>query len=203
MNSPINRLIMFRYLYISLLLLLLTNSCSFQNSGQQNFQNKSEVTNSIAAKKIQLEGVGNLYQVSEELYRSEQPNKKGFANLKKMGIQSVLNLRKYHTDNDEAAGLNLNLYTYKMSAGNITEEDIDKCIRIIRMAPKPILIHCMHGSDRTGTIVAAYRIMEQNWSVDDAIAELQEKQYGYHKYTYPYIPKLLKNIDWEKLKSNQ
>ena len=193
---------MVRYLYISLLLLLLTNSCSFQNLEHPKIQNQSGVTNAVVAKKIQLKGVGNLYQVSEELYRSEQPNKKGFANLKKLGIQSVLNLRKYHTDDDEAKGLNLNLYSYKMSAGNITEEDIEKCIRIIRMAPKPILIHCMHGSDRTGTIVAAYRIVEQNWSVDDAIAELQEKQFGYHEVVYPYIPKLLKSIDWEKFKSN-
>ena len=193
---------MVRYLYISLLLLLLTNSCSVQNSEHPKIQNQSGVTNAVVAKKIQLKGVGNLYQVSEELYRSEQPDKKGFANLKKLGIQSVLNLRKYHTDDDEAKGLNLNLYSYKMSAGNITEEDIEKCIRIIRMAPKPILIHCMHGSDRTGTIVAAYRIVEQNWSVDDAIAELKEKQFGYHEVVYPYIPKLLKSIDWEKLKSN-
>ena len=83
---------------------------------------------------------------------------------------------------------------------NITEKDIEECLRIIKRAPKPVLVHCMHGSDRTGTIVAAYRILEQGWSPDDAIAELKEPRFGYHSNVYPYIPNLLKGIDWKDMK---
>lgn len=145
-------------------------------------------------------GVGNLYRISDDLYRSQQPNRKGFSKLKEMGIRSVLNLRKYHTDYWKAYGQDFKLFTHKMAAGSVTEKDIEECLRIIKNAPKPILIHCWHGSDRTGTIVAAYRIVMQGWSPVDAIEELKEPCFGYHSKTYPNIPELLKNVNWEEMK---
>ena len=50
----------------------------------------------------------------------------------------------------------------------------------IRRASGPVLVHCLHGSDRTGTIVAMYRIVEQGWTREAAIAEMTGGGYGYH-----------------------
>lgn len=158
-------------------------------------------TERTPVKPLTLEGVGNLYQVSPDLYRSGQPKPKGFKALYNHGIRSVLNLREYHNDDKKAAGSGLTLYHHRMAAGGMTESDIEQCLLVLRHAPKPVLVHCMHGSDRTGTIVAAYRIVEQGWSVDDALAELQEKRFGYHAFWYPSIPKLLRSIDWEAMRA--
>ncbi len=53
------------------------------------------------AKPIQMGGVPNLHKVSDTLYRSAQPSAEGMKNLKAVGIQTVINLRSFHSDRDE------------------------------------------------------------------------------------------------------
>lgn len=67
----------------------------------------------------------------------------------------------YHSDYKPAKGTNLNLHWVKMRAGALTEEHLLKAFRVIRDREGAILIHCHHGSDRTGAIVAMYRILYQ------------------------------------------
>ena len=50
------------------------------------------------AQPIQMKGVPNLHKVSEDLYRSAQPTDEGMRNLKEMGVQTIVNLRSFHTD---------------------------------------------------------------------------------------------------------
>ena len=94
----------------------------------------------------------------------------------------------------------ITLYEIPLDTGSITEDDLYKILTVIRDAPKPLLIHCWHGSDRTGCSVAAYRIVFENWSVEDAISELMKPEYGHHKNIYTNIPELLRKADWKKIK---
>ncbi len=142
----------------------------------------------------------NLHKVSADVYRSGQPDERDFAALKALGLKSVLNLRRHHSDEDELKGIDLVLYELPLNAGSIKESEIRSALQVIRNAPKPILIHCWHGSDRTGAVVAAYRITEQGWSVEEAIRELKQDEYGHHSFIYRNIPKLLRSIDWEAMK---
>lgn len=82
----------------------------------------------------------------------------------------------------------------------MSEDDLIYALRVIKNAQKPILIHCWHGSDRTGATKAAYRIVVQGWSKDDAIAELRQPEFGHHEDWYPNIIELLKNLDVEKMR---
>lgn len=43
-----------------------------------------------------------------------------------------------------------------------------------------VLVHCYHGADRTGLIVASYRVIYQNWDLNEAKREMQQGPYGYH-----------------------
>ena len=52
------------------------------------------------AQPMQVDGVPNLHKVSDSLYRSAQPSAEGMANLKAMGIVTVVNLRSFHCDRD-------------------------------------------------------------------------------------------------------
>ena len=44
----------------------------------------------------------------------------------------------------------------------------------------PFFVHCQHGSDRTGVCIAAYRIVVQGWTKQDAIREMTGGNYGFH-----------------------
>ncbi len=149
---------------------------------------------------VRSDNLQNLYQLDDKVYRSAQPDKKGFQELKNIGVKNVLNLRDYHSDND-GKGSGLNLYRVKMEAGDITTEQVTDALRIIRNAEGPILIHCWHGSDRTGLVSAMYRIVFQGWSKEDAIDELMNGGYGYHAM-YKNIPEFIRQADVERVKQS-
>lgn len=149
---------------------------------------------------MSMNGVKNLHQVSPQLYRSGQPSPAAFAELERMGLRSVLNLREYHVDTDEADHTGLHLVGYPMAAGSVTERDVENCLRIIRLSPKPLLVHCWHGSDRTGIIVAAYRIVFQGWTAEQAEKEMRIDTYGYSDRIYRNLVELLRTTDWQAMR---
>ncbi len=67
--------------------------------------------------------------------------------------------------------------------------------------PKQILIHCKHGADRTGLIVALYRIVFEGWDKISAIEELKNGGYGFHSI-FINIPEYIEDIDIEQLKNS-
>ncbi len=140
----------------------------------------------------------NFYKVDDHLYRSEQPDDDDMPMLQKFGIHTVLNLRDHHDDENE--GTTLTLRRIEMEADDITEEQLTAALQYIQAAPGPVLVHCWHGSDRTGAVVAAYRVVVQKWSKKDAVDELENGGYGYHKHIYPNIIPLIENLDVEKIR---
>lgn len=147
-----------------------------------------------------LPGVENAYRVSPTLYRSGQPDEEGFRIIEAAGIKSILNLREYHSDDDEAEGTSLKLIHYPVAAGKVSEQDIEAILKQLRNAPKPVLVHCWHGSDRTGIVVAAYRIIEQKHPVEAAEKEFTDERFGHHEFWYGNLRKLLRNTEWNALR---
>ncbi len=142
----------------------------------------------------------NIYRVDKGVYRSEQPQQEDLNDLKSLGIKEVLSLREFHGDEDDIANENLKLYRVQMRTGNITEKQIIESLRVIQNRKGPILIHCWHGSDRTGVTIAAYRIIFNNWSKSKALDEMMNGGYGYHKKIYPELVELVENLDVKKIK---
>lgn len=147
------------------------------------------------AQPIIASSLGNFYRVSDELYRSEQPNASDIPDLKAFGIQTVLSLRHYHHDSREFERAGLSSLQYNMDASSVSVSDLIAVLRLIRTAPKPILLHCWQGSDRTGFVVAGYRMVFMNWSPADAIEELRLGGFGHHESAYPNIAKVLRGMD--------
>ncbi len=139
--------------------------------------------------------LGNSYRVSPELYRCEQPTPDDAADLRALGIRSILNLRKHHTDSDKLAAAGFALLAEPMNAGEVTEDLLVAALRKFHAAPKPVLVHCWHGSDRTGVFVAAYRIVFQGWTREAALDEFRNGGYGFHKRWYPNLIELLSKLD--------
>ncbi len=136
----------------------------------------------------------NWFQLDEKVYRASQPDRDGFKDAVKFGIKNVLNLRDHHSDNSEAKGLEIKLHRVEMEADDVIEKDLIAALKIIKNSDGPILIHCWHGSDRTGLLCAMYRIVFQNWTKDAAIDELINGGYGYHKM-YDNLPRWIENMN--------
>ena len=151
---------------------------------------------------IKLSGAGNLHKIDDHLYRSEQPSRQGMINLEKMGIKTIINLRPFHSDQNEIEGTKLISEHIKIMTWDIEDEDIIKTLKIIRKKEKgPFLVHCQHGADRTGLISAMYRIVVQGWSKDEAIREMKEGGYGFHA-VWINISDYIKKADIEKIKKD-
>jgi len=148
----------------------------------------------------EIKSVKNFHKVSQELYRSGQPQQKGMRELESMGIKTILNLRNSMDDKQEIKGTSLQQVRIPMRAKKIDFEDIRTALIAIKNAEKPVLVHCLHGSDRTGAVCAAYRMVVQNWSKEDAINEFLDEQYGYNQFWFPNILTLLHDLDVERLK---
>jgi tyrosine-protein phosphatase SIW14 len=169
--------------------------CSFQlSAAERNHQ-------SSPAQSVEGSRIDNIYRVSAELYRSGQPSAQQMHELQAMGVKSILNLRQYNSDDKEARGTTLQLYHIRMNAGRINDEQMIEALSVISRAPKPVLVHCWHGSDRTGAVVAMYRIVFENWTKQAAIDELMQPQYGHHETVYRNIARYIEQVDVEAIRA--
>jgi protein tyrosine/serine phosphatase len=150
---------------------------------------------------IQLDGVPNLHRISDHLYRSEQPTAQGFRNLEKLGIRTVINLRYFNSDDEEAEGTGLNLQRVKILTWRAGDEHVIEVMRMLRRKENgPFLIHCQHGADRTGLMSALYRMLEEDWRAEDALAELVDGGYGFHKM-WKNIRRYVLSVDVSRLRA--
>lgn len=139
--------------------------------------------------------LGNCFRVGADLYRSHQPQGDDLPALQALGIRSLLDLRRHHADDPRFARAGLVLLREGMRAGDVSVAELIRALRQFRAAPKPVLVHCRHGSDRTGFFIAGYRIVCEGWSADAAIDELRRGGYGYHAVWYPNIVRVLRSLD--------
>ncbi len=142
------------------------------------------------ARPVQAEGLPNLFQVTPDLYRSAQPTAVGMRSAEDLGIRTVLSLRTSNTDPELAAGTGLRLEHVPITTWAVGDEEMTAALRIINTAPKPLLLHCYHGADRTGLTIAMYRMIFQGWSKEDAKEELVNGGYGFHSI-WRNIPKYI------------
>lgn len=142
----------------------------------------------------------NVYRVSDELYRCEQPGKADIDDMRALGIRTIFSLRKYHADSKALERAGFRLRRQRMDTNDLTVDDLVAAMRTFREAPKPVMVHCWHGSDRTGSFVAAYRIVFQNWTPAEALDELRHGGFGYHERWFPNIVELFETLDADELR---
>ena len=153
------------------------------------------------AKSITKPGLPNFYQVSEFMYRGAQPGKEGFKQLSEMGIKTVINLRGFHSDKKFIQDSGLQYKPIPFNTWDPKEEDIVKFINIVKNQDNyPIFVHCMHGADRTGTMIAIYRMVFEDWSKEKAIKEMTEGPFGYHSI-WSHLPPYISGLDIQKYKN--
>ncbi len=144
---------------------------------------------------VATSGVENLYRVETDLYRSAQPTSTGFRELAAIGVKAVLDVAGGEGDARVALGTDLKLLHVPMSAFGLRDDRVLEALRILAdPANRPLVIHCQHGADRTGAIMALYRVVVQGWRKEDAVREMDEG--GFH-HSF-----LWRNLDDYVLKAN-
>lgn len=133
------------------------------------------------AQPLEMAGVPNLHKVSDQLYRSAQPTAAGLRNLKNLGLKTIINLRSFNSARDEIGDTGLAYEHIYMKAWHPEEKDIVRFLQIVTNPQRtPVLVHCQHGADRTGTMVAIYRIVVQGWPREEALREMRNGGFGFH-----------------------
>ncbi|AYO55461.1 dual specificity protein phosphatase family protein [Acinetobacter wuhouensis] len=125
----------------------------------------------------------NFYRISDTVFRSEQPNAEIIPELRKHDIDVVINLRSRDKDKTVLSQQNFQLVHVPIHTWALDRDDLLTVMKTIQTAKsknQKVLIHCYHGSDRTGASVAMYRIIFENWSTQDALNEMKHGGYGFH-----------------------
>lgn len=158
---------------------------------------------------IQL--LGNVHVVEDgQLYRSAQLNKSQFERvINEYAIRSILNLRGDNSDtswyDDEIAisrSMSVTHFDYGIGARRlVTSQQIHEILKIVRDAPKPLLIHCQGGADRSGLVAALYVAEVEGKSADEAAQQLS-LVYGH----FPYLlskTNAMDNSFWEYVEAHR
>ncbi|WP_244153084.1 dual specificity protein phosphatase family protein [Rodentibacter genomosp. 1] len=146
----------------------------------------------------------NLYRVDNNFYRSEQLERQAEPLLDQLNIKTIVNLRFFDRNDDKQAfgHKNIHLINTPLLTWAITPEEVAAILWQIRQNQKngAVLVHCYHGADRTGLIVAMYRVLYQNWNLNEAKREMQQAPYGYHS-VWKNIDKFFTTENVEKIKA--
>ena len=156
----------------------------FQNAHSKNTDTAASGTNpNLSQKATLIDEAKNFYRVDELLFRSAQLDGSDAAKLHELGIKSIVNLRHFSRGGDKRAfGDQFWLANKPLQSWEIRPAQIADVLRTIRERQKEgaVLVHCYHGADRTGLVVAMYRVIYQGWSLDAARSEMIDGGYGFH-----------------------
>ena len=124
--------------------------------------------------KLKLRGVQQFGEVTRTLYRGAQPTKEGFANLRKLGINIVVDLRGNRSSERRIVNaLGMTYVPLPWRCYSPHDQHFARFLALVRANPdKKVFVHCRVGDDRTGMDIAAYRMAEQGWTAEEARKEM-------------------------------
>jgi protein tyrosine phosphatase (PTP) superfamily phosphohydrolase (DUF442 family) len=136
------------------------------------------------AEKIYVPGISDFGKVNDFLYRGAQPKDDGVEELKKFGIDTIIDLRgELHglieNERQRAESLGIRFINLPGSGwATPKDEEIVQFFALVRERPRrKIFIHCWLGGDRSGMFIAAYRIAFEGWSPEQSIQEMRSFHY--------------------------
>ena len=184
----------------TVVMLLATSSGLFpQQAGNQS---AAQPERPPKRKLIVKQGIGNFGEVTHELYRGAQPNRVGYQELANMGVNIVVDLRLTGKDKEgrEVQKLGMQFVAIPWHCYFPKDKVFARFLALLREnRGKKIFVHCRYGDDRTGMMIAAYRMAVEGWTPKEARREME--QYGFHHLVCPSLGTYEKNFP-EHLKKN-
>jgi protein tyrosine/serine phosphatase len=147
----------------------------------------------VTVGKSSLPNIENFRKVRDGLYRGGHPDDQALADLRKMGVNTIIDLEigdfveAFPWDIDHevstAQGLGFNVIRHPMSAFQpfVDDQDMDSILTVLNDPNQaPVFVHCAHGQDRTGLVIGLERVFIESWAPKDAYAEMLAD--GFHTY---------------------
>ena len=164
------------------------------------------------ARRLTAQGVANLAEVTPHLLRGAQPQRGGLESLKNLGVDTVIDLRLTGADKEgkDARNLGMDFVTLPWHCLFPKDDATAKFLKYLRDHPdKKIFVHCRYGDDRTGMMIAAYRMAVEGWTAEEARSEMNA--FGFHKvicaslvgYERGFPDRLKKNAAFKDLNSTK
>lgn len=147
-----------------------------------------------------LEALGNFHDIAPGLSRSAQPSRAGYRQLKNLGFKTLLSLKDNPArEREEAGAEGLAVDNVPMSGFmQPSFEQVDQALVIMSdPAKRPLLVHCQFGKDRTGFVVASYRVIVEH--VNEEKAAEEAKSYGCCFAPFGDLTKFLKDYRAHRL----
>jgi hypothetical protein len=147
---------------------------------------------------VAIPGVPNAGNVTGNLFRGAQPKDSAYAGLQKLGMNIVVDLRgeSGEVSNEKKAveSLGMKFVNLPWSGTSLPSRDqLLTFFTLLRDNPdKKIFLHCQYGADRTGVMIALYRIAVDHWTSEQAITEM--KNFHYHSFMLPHLAKYVKDF---------
>jgi tyrosine-protein phosphatase SIW14 len=141
-------------------------------------------------RRLQEKGIPNFGEVTPTLYRGGLLNPTGIKALKKLGMNVIIDTHANdETEEKIVEGLGMKYVAIPWHCPRPHDEVFAKFLEVLQANKgKKIFVHCRLGDDRTGMMVAAYRMAEEGWSADEAMHEM--KTFGFSKSHHLLCPGL-------------
>ncbi len=130
--------------------------------------------------------IPNFHKVDESLYRGGKPNKDGWMRLKELGVKTVIDLcgkdENIIKEKELVSKLGMDFVNIPLSVyKKPTDEQVLRFLDIVTDKQRqPVFVHCDSGRDRTGAIIAMYRVVVCGWTIKEAYNEA--KSLGFWPY---------------------
>lgn len=144
--------------------------------------------------------VQNLYRIEDGFYRGAQPTADGFKELAGLGVKTVIDLAGGDGDGAFVKDGAIKLVHLPMHAWSLRDDRVVEALRVMSdPANRPVMVHCQHGADRTGALVALYRVVVQGWTKEKAVEEMNRGGY-HHSSLFRNLDRYVMRADVEALR---
>jgi len=125
--------------------------------------------------------IENFGRINDRYYRGAQPEGRDYADLARLGIRTVIDLRNDGeiAEAGEVRSAGMTFYRIPMTtSAQPAPGAVAQFLGIVNdPANQPVYVHCVGGRHRTGIMTAVYRMVQDGWTADRAYTEMQ--QYGF------------------------
>ena len=145
---------------------------------------------------VSIPGVPSAGSITPALFRGAQPNSSAYGGLRKLGMNIVVDLRgeggEVSAEKKSVEALGMKFVSLPWNgAGTPSRDELLTFFTLLRDNPdQKIFIHCEYGADRTGVMIALYRIAVDHWTAEQAISEM--KAFHYHSFMLPHLAKYVR-----------